>query len=164
MVALKKLELEEEHGLFGYGSGQRTLTLNSVDGSVKKGGQIIINPASGEALLTSGNYSEKDKTGMEINLSEPSIKFGSGKFSVDKDGNVVAESFATKAYVKEEIDGVNKEISDLEASVKVVDMQLHTASVLIPCNIENVPLKGADYIINYDVLFKGQKNNFRILN
>lgn len=152
---------EEEHGLFGYGSGQRTLTLNSVDGSAvfgkKGGGQIIINPASGEALLTSGNYSEKDKTGMEINLSEPSIKFGSGKFSVDKDGNVVAESFATKAYVKEEIDGVNKEISDLEASVKVVDMQLHTASVLIPCNIENVPLKAADYIINYDVLFKGQK-------
>ena len=51
---------KEEHGLFGYNSGQRTITLNSEDGSARFGkagaGQIIIDPTQNTAQLKSGDY------------------------------------------------------------------------------------------------------------
>ena len=76
---------KEEHGLFGYNSGQRTITLNSEDGSARFGkagaGQIIIDPTQNTAQLKSGDYvpaeynSEgklvKAGSGMLIDLTEP---------------------------------------------------------------------------------------------
>jgi len=46
-------------------------------------------PSSG--TITGGNYSTSAKTGMQIDLKTPSITYGSGRFSVDKDGNLVAQ-------------------------------------------------------------------------
>lgn len=147
---------KEEHGLFGYNAGQRTITLNSEDGSARFGkvgkGQIIIDPSTGEALLTSGNYSEKDKTGMEINLSEPSIKFGSGKFMVDKDGNVTADSFATRASVEK----LEEKTTDIEQSISYFDVRPQTNFIIIASSVDHFPLETQSYTIKTFPLFKGQ--------
>ena len=77
-------------GIFGECQGEETFFLNSDDGSATFGkegkGQIVIDPSQNEAIIKGGNYSKEQKTGMQINLSEPSIEWGSGKFKVDKDG------------------------------------------------------------------------------
>lgn len=83
-------------GLFGYYQGQRTIFLNSDDGSATFGktgaGQIIIDPSSNRAQIRSGNYSTSNGTGMLIDLSTPEIRFGSGNFSVDAAGNLESVS------------------------------------------------------------------------
>jgi len=83
-------------GLFGYYHGERTIFLNSDNGSARFGksgaGQIVIDPTKDqEALIYGGNYSTKNGTGMLINLSDPSINFGSGKFNVDDKGHLTAK-------------------------------------------------------------------------
>lgn len=106
-------------GLFGYAQGDRTFFLDSQTGGALFGkngaGRIIINPNSDKAILVSNNYwsdnnfddkgfprniekedgTTKDsdtKTGMLIDLSTPQIKFGSGHFSVTKEGNLFAQN------------------------------------------------------------------------
>ncbi len=110
-----------ETGLFGYYAGTRTIKLDSETGSAAFGqagaGQIIIDPSSGEAIITSGNYAEPKEgtldsegnvieepfagSGMLINLSEPSIKFGTGNFSVDANGKVIATEYTTSGQFDE---------------------------------------------------------------
>lgn len=86
---------KKETGLMGLSHGERSFFLNSEDGSAVFGkngsGQIKFIPTAknGEpqAIITGGSYSKGDNgTGMEINLSEPSITYGNGKFSVNKYG------------------------------------------------------------------------------
>ena len=94
--------IDTDIGLFGYSEGRQSIFLNSKNGSATFGlsgaGQIIIDPQEEKALLKSGNYTPKDKehgipgSGMEIDLSTPAINFGSGNFSVDKDGNMTTNS------------------------------------------------------------------------
>lgn len=150
---------KEEHGLFGYNSGQRTITLNSEDGSARFGkagaGQIIIDPTQNTAQLKSGDYvpaeynSEgklvKAGSGMLIDLTEPKIEFGSGKFSVDKDGNVVADSFATREEVKE-----------LEESISVFNITLDRDSILISSTADRYPINNEQHEINFSGLYKGK--------
>ena len=92
---------ESDIGLIGYSNGQRSFFIDSKTGSstfgVQGAGQVIINPTVNQAIIKSGNYDEKNKTGMQINLSEPSIKFGSGNFSVNANGNITAKSGGTIA-------------------------------------------------------------------
>lgn len=99
-------------GLFGFAKGQRSFFLNSENGSalfgIKDKGQIVISPNilgkdnQPKALLWGGGYYEtnddeipirknKQNTGMLIDLTTPEIKFGSGNFSVDKDGYITAK-------------------------------------------------------------------------
>ena len=150
---------KEEHGLFGYNSGQRTITLNSEDGSARFGkagaGQIIIDPTQNTAQLKSGDYvpaeynSEgklvKPGSGMLIDLTEPKIEFGSGKFSVDKDGNVVADSFATREEVKK-----------LEESISVFNITLDRDSILISSTADRYPINNEQHEINFSGLYKGK--------
>jgi hypothetical protein len=141
---------KEEHGLFGYHNGQRTITLNSQDGSARFGkaglGQIVIDPTTDEAVIRSGVYDEDSGVGMEINLTEPSIKFASGKFEVDKNGNVTAEAFATKGDVK-----------DLEESISYFTIDTDTDSILIPATSDNIPLESKSYTIAFKGKFKGKE-------
>ena len=150
---------KEEHGLFGYNAGQRTITLNSEDGSARFGkagaGQIIIDPTQDTAQLKSGDYvpaeynSEgklvKAGSGMLIDLTEPKIEFGSGKFSVDKDGNVIADSFATR-----------EQVEDLENSISHFSVKTHTDTILIPCTSDKKPIESKTYTIGFYGQFKGQ--------
>ena len=78
-----------------YNKGIRTFNIDANTGKVTIGshdcgGQIEIDPSSKGAIIKSSNYNTSLGTGMEINFSEPYIKFGSGKFKVDKDGKLTA--------------------------------------------------------------------------
>ena len=83
-----------ETGLMGFHNGERSFFLKSDDGSATFGkngsGQIKIIPTAEngkpQAVITGGAYSKNNGTGMEINLSAPSITYGNKKFSVNKDG------------------------------------------------------------------------------
>lgn len=75
-------------GLFGYNSGQRTIFLDANTGNAtfgKAGVNQIKIDANGTGSIQG--------TGMTITLgSNPSINFTSGKFKLDKDGNLTATS------------------------------------------------------------------------
>lgn len=100
-------------GLFGYRKGSQSIKLDAktgaaVFGVAGSGGQIIIDPSSsaGSGLIYSSNYwknynkmtgmpsnynsTNVNAAGMLINFSEPSIKFGTGYFTVDANGNMHA--------------------------------------------------------------------------
>lgn len=81
----------EDIGLFGYNEGQRTIFLDAKTGKSVFGkngaGQIIMDPSSDQAIIKSGNY-DGQTSGMQINLTAPSIDFGSGNFEVDSDGKL----------------------------------------------------------------------------
>lgn len=87
----------KETGLMGLHNGERSFFLKSEEGSAifgKNGsGQIKIMPEAEDgkpqAVITGGLYpkdSSGNPSGMEINLSAPSITYGNKKFSVDKNG------------------------------------------------------------------------------
>ena len=90
----EKSSSNQKIGLFGYSSGVQSIFLNAENGSAIFGisgkGQVIIDPSTDEALIKSGNYSISERTGMQINLSAPEIRFGSGNFVVDNTGKVIA--------------------------------------------------------------------------
>lgn len=83
----------KEVGIFGYNHGQRSIFLNAETGSaafgIAKQGQIIIDPTDGRATIRSGNYIN-GSSGMEIDLTAPSIKYGNGNFYVDENGELNA--------------------------------------------------------------------------
>lgn len=83
----------KEVGIFGYNHGQRSIFLNAETGSAAFGianqGQIIIDPTDGRATIRSGNYIN-GSSGMEIDLTAPSIKYGNGNFYVDEKGELNA--------------------------------------------------------------------------
>lgn len=95
-----------ETGLLGYYKGDRTLFLDSQTGRAEFGslgsGQIIVDPKGiGEnnekkLVIYGGNYTKKDTensvagSGLLIDLTSPSIEFGSQKFVVTADGTLRA--------------------------------------------------------------------------
>ncbi len=108
-------------GLMGYVQGQRSLFLNAEDGSAIFGkagaGQIVIDPTNNQAQIYSGNYSTSKKTGLMIDLTTPEIRFGSGNFEVDANGNITATSGTIGGFtvsgnnLSETLDGLNNSIS-----------------------------------------------------
>ena len=89
----------EETGLLGYDKGVRSIFLDAETGNATFGkpgaGQIKIVASSGQGTIESGDYNQSNKTGMKIKFSSdgdgPYIKYGSGHFSVDKNGNITAQ-------------------------------------------------------------------------
>lgn len=159
MGSIKEAGAEEiETGLFGYNSGERTIALSAYDGSAKFGkegaGQIVIDPSTNEALLTSGNYDEEAGTGMIINLSEPSIKFGSGNFKVDKNGNVVAKGFATGGDLEEAKESLKQDIEKVEESIKAFDIKIDFTAFNFSCNSEQYPINDSTFNVNYEGIYK----------
>ena len=151
---------KEEHGLFGYNAGQRTISLNSEDGSARfgstSGGQIIIDPSTGSALLKSGNFDREKGTGMQIDLSKPSIEFGSGKFGVNSNGEMFAEGFSTTKYVDDSLKERDEQIEELENSVKVFDVTSNTGMLFIPTTVDRYPLASNSYTVAFKGTYKGQ--------
>lgn len=105
-------------GLLAYDKGQRTIFLNSENGSAIFGkagaSQITIDPSINQALLYSGNfwknydqntglptsyestnYNKDQETGLGIglliNLSKPEIRYGNGNFVVNENGYLTAK-------------------------------------------------------------------------
>ena len=106
---------KSEVGLFGFINGLRSIFLDAETGTaefgIASGGQIRIDPSTGEAVIESGDFQEKDAThtgsGMQINLSTPEIRFGSGKFHVDKNGILTAQDVNITGGVTIETDKIN---------------------------------------------------------
>lgn len=106
---------KSEVGLFGFINGLRSIFLDAETGTaefgITGGGQIRIDPSTGEAVIESGDFQEKDAThvgsGMQINLSTPEIRFGSGKFHVDKNGILTAQDVNITGGVAIETDKIN---------------------------------------------------------
>ena len=159
---------KEEHGLFGYGSGQRTITLNSEDGSARFGksglGQIVIDPSANQALITSGDYNEAEGKGMAINLSEPSIKFANGNFEVDKDGQIWATQYATKNMkfdsssvngLDDRLDGLDTTVEDLNATINYLDVVLPTNNVTVETSTLRIPTHTDTKTIECLTTYKG---------
>lgn len=106
---------KSEVGLFGFINGLRSIFLDAETGTaefgITGGGQIRIDPSAGEAVIESGDFQEKDAThvgsGMQINLSTPEIRFGSGKFHVDKNGILTAQDVNITGGVTIETNKIN---------------------------------------------------------
>ena len=98
-------------GILGYNHGQRTIFLDSEDGSATFGklgnGQIILDPKTDKAMIYSygfwkpNSYNAKNKPinydpsnynaqGLLIDLTTPEIRSGSGNFLVHKAGHITA--------------------------------------------------------------------------
>lgn len=153
---------ERETGLFGYYHGQRTIELNAETGTAKFGkngaGQIIMDPTANRAVIRSGKYSEANNTGLEIDLTDPHIKFGDGsKFQVDNQGNVTATALT---ITPSQVNGLNDaldDIEDLKDTINYFEVSLNTESIVVPCSaIEKKPLATASYTIDAMGYFKGQ--------
>ena len=82
-------------GLLGYSSGARSIFLDAETGKAEFGlnnkGKVIIDPSGGKATISGGEYSTSKGTGMLIDLTTPEIKFGSGNFSVNSNGEITAK-------------------------------------------------------------------------
>jgi hypothetical protein len=105
-------------GLIGYSEGQKSFFIDSQTGAVQLGkqgsGRIMMDPTNGKALLYSEDYwanydketgfpvnyneSNFNEAGMIIDLTTPEIKFGSGNFSVDSEGNIISKSGTIGAF------------------------------------------------------------------
>lgn len=88
-------QASDDIGLIGYAKGIRSIFLDartgkSIFGTAGKS-QIVIDPTANRALLYSGNYSTANKTGMQIDLTTPEIRFGSGNFVVNQQGHLTAK-------------------------------------------------------------------------
>lgn len=94
---------ESDIGLFGFSEKGQSIFLDAKTGKAEFGvtgaGQISMDPTQDRALLYSGNFFEHDSKGnvdynketgkgLLIDLTTPEIRFGSGGFWVDKDGNM----------------------------------------------------------------------------
>ena len=87
-------------GLIGYNHSKQSIFLDAETGKAEFGvsgeGQIILEPGN-KAIIKSGNYHQataadgSDGTGMQIDLATPAIEFGSGNFSVNNKGEMVAQ-------------------------------------------------------------------------
>lgn len=99
---VRKGDGKEQQGLFGYSKGQQSIFLDAKTGNATFGvsgtGQITMKPNSGTIEGGKYNYNTAvDKngnpigSGMKIDLAKPSITYGSGRFSVDENGNLVAQ-------------------------------------------------------------------------
>lgn len=85
-------------GLIGYAKGVRSIFLDAQTGKAVFGangkGQITIDPTNNTARIYSGNFVYRPNgtgTGMEIDLTTPQIRFGSGNFEVNKEGHITAK-------------------------------------------------------------------------
>ena len=106
-------------GILGYNHGQRTIFLDSEDGSATFGklgnGQIILDPKTDKAMIysygfwkpnsynaknkptnynydeTTQKYTNQSENGMLIDLTTPRIVFGSGNFRVEPNGHLTAK-------------------------------------------------------------------------
>ena len=138
---------KEEHGLFGYNAGQRTIALNAEDGSARFGatgkGQIVIDPSTGNAMIESGNFNTEAGTGMRIDLSEPSIEFGSGNFKVDKHGRLTAKGFSDCVC----------SISDESVTIIVPDNDMKENSSLIIKDVVSEVCKASfeNFSVNFSI-------------
>ena len=118
---------EADVGLIGYAKGQRSIFLDAYTGKSTFGtngkGQIVIDPTNNKAQLYSGNYKEATSTtegeGLLIDLTTPEIKFGSGNFSVNKNGYLTAKGGGSIAGWNIDDDSLFTGIKNSSSNVRI---------------------------------------------
>lgn len=154
----------EEVGLFGYKNGVRTIELNAKDGSAKFGragdGQILISPdeTSAHSVIKSGGYTPPvldangnivtPGQGLEIDLTDPHITFGTGNFRVDRNGQVAATGFVTTSKLESgdySIPGVENwktiyatDVAQFEVSAEHYPPENAEKTITCQCSYKNV--------------------------
>ena len=104
----------EKTGLIGLNNGVQTIFLDAETGRAEFGqfgsGQIRIIPGQ-DAIIEGGNFIS-GTSGMQINLTTPSITFGSGNFNIDKTGKLKATDVdisgkitASEGYIGDKTNG-----------------------------------------------------------
>lgn len=115
---------------------------------------------AGQTVVGSNIYKASTSgSGMEIDLTDPHIRFGSGKFRVDSDGSVHASEYAltsTVDSVRSELEDTKSTVTDLEDSVHYFEVSSDTAAINIPCDTLQIPIsKTVKFPINFMGTFKG---------
>ena len=115
---------------------------------------------AGQTVVGSNIYKASTSgSGMEIDLTDPHIRFGSGKFRVDSDGSVHASEYAltsTVDSVRSELQDTKSTVTDLEDSVHYFEVSSDTAAINIPCDTLQIPIsKNIKFPINFIGTFKG---------
>ena len=171
-----------DEGIFGYNHGERTFELNAEDGSARFGktgaGQIVISPdeTTAHSVIESGNYVPpvldaggnitQAGQGLQIDLTAPSITFGSGKFRVDSDGSVHAIEYATTASLADgsavvapaSVTGLTDTMStvtDLDNTITKFQVDLDTTSINVPCDSAQKITNGNQYSFSATLSYKG---------
>lgn len=87
---------DEDVGLFGYYKGSRSVFIDAKTGRATFGlsnkGQIILDPTNETAKIYGGNYNTTTGTGLLIDLTTPEIRYGSGNFIVNNNGEIIAKN------------------------------------------------------------------------
>lgn len=87
---------DEDVGLFGYYKGSRSVFIDAKTGRATFGlsnkGQIILDPTNETAKIYGGNYNTTTGTGLLIDLTTPEIRYGSGNFIVNNNGEITAKN------------------------------------------------------------------------
>lgn len=115
---------------------------------------------AGQTVVGSNIYKASSSgSGMEIDLTDPHIRFGSGKFRVDSDGSVHASEYAltsTVDSIRDELQNTKDTVTDLEDSVRYFEVSSDTAAINIPCDTLQIPIsKVIEFPINFIGTFKG---------
>ena len=153
---------KKETGLMGLSHGERSFFLNSEDGSAVFGkngsGQIKITPTAEnekpQAIITGGSYSKGDNgTGMEINLSEPSITYGNGKFSVNKYGVLNCTDATIKGWFSAE-ESYNEEGYNKSYNINFLENKSE-----IPYSFKEIKTSGQLSVSNNNLYFEANLSN-----
>jgi hypothetical protein len=80
-----------------------------------------MDPSTDTATISSGNYDTVAGTGMEIDLTDPHIKFGSGNFIVDRNGHVTLKGATIDSHST--IEGLDSTLQNLQNQI---DKQIET--------------------------------------
>lgn len=143
--------LSEDVGLFGYSKGHRSIFLDAKTGKasfgVKDSSQIIMDPSNNTAIIQSGDFQLKDQThdgsGMQINLTNPSITFGNQNFSVNANGILTARgaNIVNSYYDGKQFDEyLNQAITKITDNLqKQIDGQIVTWYGNEPPTVHNYP-------------------------
>lgn len=170
-----------ETGLFGYSSGERTIALDAEDGSARFGksgsGQIVIDPSDNTAVIKSGDFVAPvlnqygdiitPGQGLEIDLTDPHITFGTGNFRVDKNGNVFAKGYTTIIDLEKgqynipnsSVEGfkdLSNTVTDLEDTISYLEVFLPTNMISFSASANKTITETKTSGVNYNAAFKGQ--------
>lgn len=119
-------------------------------------------------IINQNNIYKMDSSGdgLEIDLTDPHIRFGSGGFRVDSDGKVFAREYATINSIQqgeinipsqavEGLDETKKTVSDLESSIKYLELLIPTYITNFTSDANRSPIETKDSTIQYTALYKG---------
>lgn len=104
-------------------------------------------------------------SGLEIDLTDPHIVFGSGDFRVDSDGRVYASQYATANMsfgsssvvgLDSKLESVDNSISDLQNSINYLDVTMPATAIQIETDTERKPVKSNTYTLECVSLYKGE--------